>query len=630
MNTNLFFKKKWHKLLAVCAMTTMLLSATSAFAASGTLDPAFGANGIVTADLGSDKDSGSDLVLQPDGKILILGYAYLNPNDLFDRTAIISRYNSAGVLDQSFGLNGKMSPDTDTFSGIKIAIQSDGKLIVAGSSNNSFAVIRYNSNGTSLDDTFGSNGVGILPSNPGESRYSLADLAIESDGKIVVVGTQRNQGNFINLVLARFNSDGTPFETDFSGGLVILDHPNFPNSRYNYAQAVAIQSDGKIVMSGGMMDEDAKGQISLVRFNQDSSIDIAAFGSNGKGTATAPVSGFHYHKSSMVLQSDGKIIVVGTSSDGDDLHNDLVVARFNNNGALDTTFGATGIVITDFGANEFGMDVHLQTDGKIVMVGTSTTNGINSLLIARFNKDGSLDNTFGDNGKLIGGLSNGDNSGAGIKIQPDGKIVVVGSKNGDAFLARYLLGTATTTITYRSVAGSDGWILESTEISNVGGTLDKLATTFNVGDDVKDKQYRSILSFNTSTLHDKAIITSVQLNIKKQGVVGTDPFTTHGDLLLDIRDSAFSNNLVLQTIDFAAPASQGAIQDRFSSLTYSWYTVNLSGANLNFINKTGLTQFRILFATDDNDDLGADYLKFFTGNSTSANMPQLIIKYYVP
>ncbi len=116
----------------------------------------------------------------------------------------------------------------------------------------------------------------------------------------------------------------------------------------------------------------------------------------------------------------------------------------------------------------------------------------------------------------------------------------------------------------------------------------------------------------------------------KQGVVGTDPFTTHGDLLLDIRNSAFSNNLVLEAGDFAAAASPGSSQEKVLPMTSNWYTVNLNSTNLGFISKTGITQFRLLFNKDDNDDLGADHLKFFTGNSTAANQPQLIVIYYVP
>jgi hypothetical protein len=98
-----------------------------------------------------------------------------------------------------------------------------------------------------------------------------------------------------------------------------------------------------------------------------------------------------------------------------------------------------------------------------------------------------------------------------------------------------------------------------------------------------------------------------------------------------MRNSAFGNNLVLQIGDFTAAASGGASQERFlNEPNNNWYATDLSSTNLGFISKVNTTQFRLFFSKDDNDDLGADYLKFFTGNSTTANHPQFIVTYYVP
>jgi hypothetical protein len=163
----------------------------------------------------------------------------------------------------------------------------------------------------------------------------------------------------------------------------------------------------------------------------------------------------------------------------------------------------------------------------------------------------------------------------------------------------------------------------------LGGTLNKTATTFNVGDGPKDKQYRSIISFNTSTLPDNAVIVSAQVKVKRQGIVGTDPFSTHGSLLLEIRNGLFSNNLDLRVGDFAAAPSSG-VQEMITPLTSSWYAANLSSSNLALVNKAGVTQFRLRFDRDDNDDLGADYMKFFTGEASAGNQPQLIVKYFLP
>jgi hypothetical protein len=240
-----------------------------------------------------------------------------------------------------------------------------------------------------------------------------------------------------------------------------------------------------------------------------------------------------------------------------------------------------------------------------------------------------LDTSFGNSGKVISDLG-GLESAAGALLQSNSKLLITGEKDGNALLARYSLSTtAPATQTFKSRGTYDGWILESAETSNTGGLLDKTATTFNAGDDQKDRQYRSILSFNTDTLPDDAIITSAQVKIKKQGLVGTDPFTTHGSLLLEIRNGLFSNDLDLTLNDFAAPASSST-PDSFAAPISGWYTASLSSSNLVYVNKFGRTQFRLRFNLDDNDDLGSDTLKFFSGDASDADQPQLIVTYVRP
>jgi hypothetical protein len=188
----------------------------------------------------------------------------------------------------------------------------------------------------------------------------------------------------------------------------------------------------------------------------------------------------------------------------------------------------------------------------------------------------------------------------------------------------------TVSVSFKSAGSYDGWILESGENTSAGKTLDKGSTTLYVGDDQRDRQYRSILSFDTRALPDGATIASAQLKVKRQSVVGTDPFHTHGALLTEIRSSGFGNSSLLLSTDFSAAASPGSSRDAFAAQTFSWYAAGLSKANLAVINKAGITQFRLLFGLDDNDDLGGDYLKFFSGNSIDANMPELIVTYIVP
>jgi len=180
----------------------------------------------------------------------------------------------------------------------------------------------------------------------------------------------------------------------------------------------------------------------------------------------------------------------------------------------------------------------------------------------------------------------------------------------------------------------DGWILESSETSGTGGTMNKTATTFNLGDNAANKQYRSILSFDTSALPDNAVITSVTLKFKYAGKTGTLPFSTHGNLLADVRRGPFSNRPTLQLGDFAAKGTlttyKAKVLTYTNSLIDNWYSQSLLPADYQFINLVGVTQFRLRFSKDDNNDFGADFLKIFSGNTPEADRPQLIIEYYVP
>jgi len=182
--------------------------------------------------------------------------------------------------------------------------------------------------------------------------------------------------------------------------------------------------------------------------------------------------------------------------------------------------------------------------------------------------------------------------------------------------------------TFTSQAANDGWVLESAETSGMGGSNDSIATTLRVGDDVADKQYRGILSFDTSGLPDTVVITGVTLKVKKYSIVATDPFTTHGTLMAAIRQPYFGSAVTLANSDFQAALSK---QVGFNSTPVSnWYSTNYNSAIWPYINLTGTTQFRLKFTLDDNDDLGADYVRFYSGNASMIYRPQLIVEYYVP
>lgn len=185
--------------------------------------------------------------------------------------------------------------------------------------------------------------------------------------------------------------------------------------------------------------------------------------------------------------------------------------------------------------------------------------------------------------------------------------------------------------TFVSSGGHDGWIREAGEFSRRGGSLNRASPTLRVGDDSANQQYRTILSFNTSALPDTAVISSVTLKIKSAGFAGVNPFLTHGALLVDIRRGAFRNEPRLGLDDFNASASKNQALILANTLVDGWYVQTLNPIDFQFIHPGGLTQFRLRFARDDNNDFGSDFLKFFSGHALNeTDRPQLIIEYSIP
>jgi pectate lyase len=194
-------------------------------------------------------------------------------------------------------------------------------------------------------------------------------------------------------------------------------------------------------------------------------------------------------------------------------------------------------------------------------------------------------------------------------------------------------GGGGTTVTFVSLAAEDGRILESSEGSNTGGSVDSSgssSSTMRIGDDNTDRQYKTVVSFDTSSLPDGATITSAVLRLRRGGSSGTNPFGTHGTCFVDIKGgTGFSGSAALQTGDFqaAADATQVATMSN-AAANGDWSSGTVSAAGRGFVNKTGKTQLRVYFSVDDNDDSGDDYVGYYSGNdATAGNRPVLEITY---
>ncbi len=439
--------------ISLCLLAAIFALYRLVYAAAGSLDTSFDTDGKLTTDIGSSTtDTSRAIAIQSDGKLVVVGG---NGSDF-----ALARYNTDGSLDTSFGTNGKVTTDFSEIDQARaVAIQSDGKIVVAGCSNcthdgsQEFALARYHGlsdTGTpgTLDTSFDTDG----KVTTSISSFTVANaVAIQSDGKIVVVGCTDYWGGMDEFVycgafaLARYHglsTTGTPgsldttFDTD---GKVTTE---FSDSSKAYA--VAIQSGGKIVVAGCTQtswsspitaDCGNSKDFALVRYTTSGSLDTD-FDTDGKLTTDIGSSTADFARA-VAIDSDGKIVVAGTSA------NDFAVVRYSSTGSLDTSFSTDGKQTTDIGSSttDAGNAMAIDSDGKIVVAGTSA----NDFAVARYNTDGSLDTTFSTDGKVTTDIgSSTADAGNAMAIQSDKKIVVAGTSANDFAVARYLVATAQT------------------------------------------------------------------------------------------------------------------------------------------------------------------------------------------
>lgn len=348
-NTDKNMMRTFTAMILIAALLTINLAEAQA-ASPGVLDATFDADGKVTTNVAGD-DNASDVAIQSDGKIVVVGRANLGGGGTaFD--FFVVRYNPDGSLDTTFNTDGKVTTDFGNIdSASSVVIQADGKIVAVGTTspvggNSDFAIARYNANG-SLDTTF------------------------DTDGKVT---------------------------TDFTG-------------TNDLARSVLIQGDNKIVVAGGtvLSGMDA----AVARYNVTGSLDLTY---SGDGKASFDVNGSTNEIQDMALQVDGKLVGVGANG------TDFATYRLNANGTLDTTFDADGFVITNINGTDEANAVVIQADGKIIAAGSS--DGTQTSSLTRYNTNGSLDTTFDGDGKVNNDLNPGVNDSiVDIKLQPDGKII---------------------------------------------------------------------------------------------------------------------------------------------------------------------------------------------------------------
>jgi uncharacterized delta-60 repeat protein len=380
----------------------------------GSLDTTFGSSGVVSTSLSKYGDNAYTSLLQPNGDIVTAGTTVSGPH----KTASVAlvAHKPSGSLDTSFGSSGEVITPNSNNAGANLAAAeyastdttgNANKIVVVGNGNNGITLARYNSNGT-LDTTFGTKGMVTTALNGGELSMAIQP----ADGKIVVAGWYNEPSNKSAFVVLRYNANGSLDTTFGTNGEVITNPVTGGDNAINQ---VVVQPDGKI-LGGGEADYESYNntvlpEFTLVRYNSDGSLD-STFGSGGIVHTPWSVTGDKEGGiNSLALQSNGQIVAVGWASDqaaGGAYAYAWALARYNSDGSLDNTFGTGGLVTLDTPVsydfhNHSAQAVALQSNGEIVALGGAyDANLKGTFAVATFTATGSLDTAFGGSGWVLG------------------------------------------------------------------------------------------------------------------------------------------------------------------------------------------------------------------------------------
>ncbi len=322
----------------------------------------------------------------------------------------------SGTLDPTFGTGGKatvpIAPGVKHDEAFAAALDAQDSLVLGGYAaitGQQWALARLLENGT-LDSTFGDGGTVVIDF-PTPARVQA--IAVQDDGKIVTAGSSR-QGGSDDFAIARLLPDGDRDPGFGIGGTVITSISRVDD----VARALAVQPDGRIVVAG-FARIGAQRDVVLARYLSDGSLD-PSFGN--AGTVALPSQG-NDEAYALALQEDGEIPVTGYATD--EGGQPLLVARLTDSGALDPSFGGTGFVHIPFGGDSVARALALVPDRRILVAGGARVDGVPSFVVARLAPDGTLDPTFGDDGKVATPIGT-TAEGRAIVLHPRGRFTVAG------------------------------------------------------------------------------------------------------------------------------------------------------------------------------------------------------------
>jgi uncharacterized delta-60 repeat protein len=427
----------WIARVFACVLAATLVATVSinrVKAASGDLDTSFGNGGVVTTGLSpTEHEKAKALAVQKDGRIVI-GITHRLIAEAGD--FILMRYNTNGTLDTTFGVGGVVQTDFLGFGGVitSVKIDSKGNIVAAGfigtssleqNPDTDFAVARYTANGA-LDSSFGSQGK-VTRSN--SINDFIAAIAIQKDGKIVVAGSSYGPQPSEDFAIFRLTSNGSPDPTFAGGNILFTDFYGFQD----LAMAIVVQLDGRIVVGGAIWRNSM--DFGLARYNANGTLD-STFGTQGKVTTNIAGNAgeFGDHCYELLLRpvplspfGEEQIIAVGTGYLTSNDSSGAMVC-YQSDGSLNPSFGTGGIVLTNFSTRDHIYCAVRQADGKIIIAGNSDDPNFRyQFTLARYNSNGVLDISFGQGGRVFTPI--GDTSEIWeIVLAPQGGIVAAGWK----------------------------------------------------------------------------------------------------------------------------------------------------------------------------------------------------------
>ena len=571
---------------------------------------------------------------------------------------------------------------TNDDQGYAIAVDSSGAAYVTGSSTSSdfptntgsfdpshngysdAFVVKLNASGSALDYATFLGGIGEDKGN---------DISVDTSGAAYVTGytgssdfpytvgayDENFNGGAFDAFLVKLSTDGSALSyATFLGG-----------SGEDKGNDIAIDIGGFAYVTGqtgssgfstpGAYDESYNGGTSdafVAKLNTSGSALVYATYLGGSGEE---------YGNGIDIDTGGKVYVIGDTNSTDfPVTTGGFDTSFNggNSDAFVIKLSSDGSALsyaTYIGGNspDFGNDIAINSTGGVFVTGTTNSNnfpitpwgfdvsynGYTDVYLLKLN---TISSTL-DYATYMGEVN--EDNGNGITVDANGFVYSTGktcspafpttvgaydvsyNPGCDAFVLK-LSPSIPISATFRSTGLHDGWILESSENSKVGGTFNSTYATLNLGDNAQKKQFRAVLSFNTASLPNNAVIIKATLKLKRQGVVGgINPITTFQGFMVDIKKGAFGMPW-LQATDWQTAASK-TYGPFTPALAGGWYNINLTNAKV-YINKfatnSGLTQIRLRFKLDDNNNGLPNYLRLYSGNAGVTSSPRLVIEYYVP